>query len=244
MVGSLIDSVPPHPRAEIFESGDFLWPKKPGAFVPYRQRLDLTPKRDQEVWESEKSEFLRRSVAESTYLTQAQLSALRNLDYREFLARYHGDQEPDTPGVYSSSEGLYVGHVGIVDITSSGQIYVIEALDDQGVVRNSYTDWLAGRPGEIVWLGRLRKAGRETRAKISVEAAKHVGRPYEFWNFDLDDDHGFYCSKLAWLSIFRSLKIAVDNNLNSKRAFWFSPKQLLYLPAIDRLHDPGSYQSR
>jgi hypothetical protein len=238
---SSIDSVPPLPRPDMFESGDFVWPKRPGAFVPYKQSHDVTRQTDQEIWEREKVEFLRRSASQGTYLTQDQLSNLRDLDYREFLARYHGDQKPDIPGVYSTAAGLYVGHVGIIDITSNAEINVIEALDDQGVIQQSYTNWLAGRVGQVVWLGRLGKLEKDTRAKISKEAAQYLGRPYDFWNFDLDDDSGFYCSKLAWLSIFRSLKIAIDGKSNPKRAVWFSPKQMLYLSAIDRLHNPSTF---
>ncbi len=59
--------------------------------------------------------------------------------------------------------------------------------------------------------------------------------PYDFWNFDLDDDRAFYCSKLAWMAIFRSLKFAVDGNVNPRRSFLFSPKQLLYAPTIVRI---------
>jgi hypothetical protein len=238
-----IDSVPPLPQPAKFESGDFVWPKKPGVFVPYTQTSNFNRRQDQEVWEREKREFLNRSK-KGTYLTQAQLEAIRDLDYREFHARYHADQMPDTLGVYSSGGGLYVGHVGIVEVNPSGNIEIIEALSDRGVVRHSYKEWRAGRVGEIVWLGRLANTPKGDRAQISTEAGKYVGRPYNFWNFDLDDDEDFYCSKLAWLSMFRSLGLAVDQNPNAKRDFWFSPKQLLYLSAITRLHDPGSYTTR
>ena len=60
----------------------------------------------------------------------------------------------------------------------------------------------------------------------------------------MNDDTGFYRSKLAWMSAFRSLHVAVDDDLNPKRAFWFSPKQFLYVPRMTRLIDPGPYGSR
>jgi hypothetical protein len=217
-----------------------VWPKKPDSFVPYSQQ-DTSVDDDRTIWEREKRAFLDRVAHEGTYLTPDQVDALRALDYREFLARYHGDQQPGVPGLYSSGGGMYVGHVGIVDVAPGGSISIIEALWEKGVVRHSYKDWLAGRQGELVWLGRLRERSATDRAKISAEAAKYLQRPYVFWNFDLNDDSGFYCSKLAWMAIFRSLGLAVDGDDNPRRRFWFSPKQLLYLPGIDHVHEPGHY---
>ncbi len=240
----LFDTAPPLPKPDMFESGDLLWPKKPGAFVPYSQRAEFDIQRDREIWEREKSEFLDRVAREKTYLSAQQIDALRALDYREFLARYHGDQQPGIPGVYSSGGGIYVGHVGIIDVASSGAIFVVEALWGRGVIRHSYDEWLANRPNEVIWLGRVKGRSNDERASIVEEAKKYINRPYDFWNFDLNDDHGFYCSKLVWLSVFRSLSFAIDGNSNPERAFWFSPKQLLYLPAIDRIHDPGPYAVR
>ena len=46
------------------------------------------------------------------------------------------------------------------------------------------------------------------------------------------------------MATFRSLNIAVDDERNPKRAFWFSLKQFLYVPRITRLIDPGPYGSR
>jgi len=76
---------------------------------------------------------------------------------------------------------------------------------------------------------------------MAKEASKYIGRPYDFWNFDLNSDIGFYCSKLVWLATYRSLKFAIDGNANSHRIFWFSPKQLLYTRRVIILLDQGSY---
>jgi uncharacterized protein YycO len=122
-----------------------------------------------------------------------------------------------------------------------GVPWVIEALAESGVVRHKYDDWLRKRPGEIVWHGRVRELSKTARGQIPIESAKYLGRPYDFWNFDLNDDAGFYCSKLVWMSIWRALGFAIDGNSNSRRTFWLSPKQLLYLKTISRLHDPGPY---
>jgi uncharacterized protein YycO len=112
---------------------------------------------------------------------------------------------------------------------------------DHGVVRTPYAQWLTSRPGEIVWHGRVRDIPADQLAQIAIESKKYIGRPYDFWNFDLDDDKAFYCSKLVWLSISRSLHFPIDGDPNPKRVFWFSPKQLLYAKTISRLHDPAPY---
>jgi hypothetical protein len=241
---SLFDDAPPLPRTEVFEAGDLVWPKKPGKFVPYSQSTNATPEIDRRIWEHEKAEFLAKAERGESRLTSEDMRELRSLDYREFVARYHGNQRPGEPGVYSGGSGVYVGHVGIIEMAGSGEPFVIEALWGRGVERQSYRNWIAGRPGEAVWLGRLRDRPAADRASVAREALKYVGRPYDFWNFDLNDDSSFYCSKLVWLAIYRSLGVPVDGDANPRRPFWFSPKQLLYSPVIVRLHDPGPYDLR
>jgi hypothetical protein len=241
---TIIDSTPPLPQPSLFEAGDLLWPKKPGVFVPYNQRVGTDVESDRQIWEREKNDFLKRAANGETSLTREQIAEITSLDYREFVARYNGDQKKNEPGVYSSGGGLYVGHVALIDFNSAGQPIVIEALWGKGVVRSTYKEWIEGRPGEVVWLGRLRDHPKSDRAAISAVAATFIGRPYNFWDFNLNDDSGFYCSKLVWLSIFRRLGFAVDGDPNPRRGFWFSPKQLLNLPTIQKLHDPGPYATR
>lgn len=235
-------SDPPLPNPANFQSGDFLWPKKPGAFVPYRSVVAADPVEDEEErWLREKREFIKRARNGSTYLNSEQLNNLEKMSFREFYSRYAGDQKPGIPGAYSSGNGIYVGHVAILHIDSAKVIWVIEALWGKGVVRSRYADWLRSRPGEIVWQGRVRNLEPEQRRLIATEAELHIGRPYDFWNFDLNSPDGFYCSKLVWLSIWRSLHFAIDGNSNPQRDFWFSPKQLLYSKTIARIFDPGPY---
>ena len=229
------------PDPKLFQSGDFVWPKKSGTFVPYDAGPPIDPDADEAKWRKERDSFVAEVANKAPYFTPQAIERIRNLSYREFYAEYVGAQKPDTPGVYSLGGGIYVGHVGIIELDASGTPWVIEALSDNGVVRNKYSDWIAGRPDEMVWLGRATKLSASQRAKIPTEAKKQVGKPYDFWNFDLNDDTGFYCSKLAWIAVFRSLNVAIDGNANSKRFFWFSPKQLLYTPRIARLFDPGPY---
>jgi hypothetical protein len=54
----------------------------------------------------------------------------------------------------------------------------------------------------MVWLGRVRNLAASQRAKIPIEAKKHVGKPYDFWDFDLNDDilGSIAPNLLGWLS--------------------------------------------
>lgn len=240
-IAQTIEAGPPLPDKSIFQSGDFVWPKKPGVFVPYNYNTQRSLENDERQWIIERDAFVAKAKKHPGYMSAEDIQQLQRLTFREFYARYAGDQRPNTPGQYSSGGGIYVGHVGILEIDSGKSAWVIEALIGKGIVRSRYEEWVLGRPGEIVWLGRVRDVPASDREKISIEAKRMLGRPYDFWNFNLADDTAFYCSKLAWLSIWRGLKFAIDGNPDSKRAFWFSPKQLLYSKAISRLHDPGPY---
>jgi Permuted papain-like amidase enzyme, YaeF/YiiX, C92 family len=234
----------PLPNPQTFQSGDLVWPKKPGAFVPYRSGSSTQLESDQSQWQRERQEFLTREAGKSAgrkSLSDSELESIRRLDFREFHARYAGDQRPGVPGAYATGGGVYVGHVGIIEMEANGSTWVIEAIWGKGVIRQSYSDWLRGRPGEVVWHGRLRDLAPEARTAVALEARKHVGKKYDFWNFDLSDDSGFYCSKLVWLAIMKTQGFAVDGNPDPRRGFWLSPKQVLYSKPVARLHDPGPY---
>jgi hypothetical protein len=237
----------PRPDPSLFNSGDFVWPKKPGAYVPYNSGSTNTPEQDRAQWLQDKKAYLvkHKKVASTDLILRRRIESLQNMDYREFIAVYEGNQTPGIPGLYSGGS-FYVGHVGIIEVDQDQKAWVIEALlgKEKRVVKRSYEDWIKGRSDEVVWLGRLRDLPSEARAKVAEEATKYIDRPYDFWNFDLDDDSAFYCSKLAWLSIFRALKFPVDGNQEPNRAFWFSPKQLMHSPAIELLHNPGAYATK
>lgn len=234
---------PPMPDPKQFQSGDFLWPKKPGVFVPYDAGPPRPADADKAKWYEERDRFIANVATKAPYFTPAQTERMRKLTYEQFRAQYTGTRKPGN-ATYSVSSPVYVGHVAIIDVDQAGTPWIIEALWGKGVVRRPYSDWTTERAGELVWLGRLAKLSAVDRARISDEARKYVGRPYDFWNFDLNDDAGFYCTKLAWMATFRSLNIAVDDDANPKRVFWFSPKQFLYVARIARLIDPGAYGSR
>jgi hypothetical protein len=231
-------AAPPDPK--LLQSGDFLWPKLPGVFVPYDAGPPRAPDADEMKWNQERDRFLAEAPTKASYFTAAQLEKMRKLTYAEFYSRYAAAGKAKS-ATYSSGGPIYVGHVGIVEVDEAGIPWVIEAIWGRGVIRHTYADWLSERPGEIVWQGRLTKLSAAQRAGIPIEARKQIGKPYDFWNFDLNDEAGFYCSKLAWMAVFRSLNFAVDGNPNPRRFFWFSPKQFLYVPRMARLVDPGPY---
>ncbi|WP_081069360.1 YiiX/YebB-like N1pC/P60 family cysteine hydrolase [Burkholderia diffusa] len=232
----------PHPDPALFQSGDFIWPKKPGAYVPYDAGGINDPTGDAAAWRAARDAYVQQLLSRPnpTLLDRQRVETLRDMDFREFIAIYEGAQKPGIPGVYSGGS-FYVGHVAIIDIDPSGEPWVIEALLDSGVVRSTYAKWIANRSDQVVWLGRLTQLDRTQRRSIVLPAAAQIGKPYNFWNFDLVDNTGFYCSKLAWYSVFKSLGFAIDGKSDPRRLLWFSPKQMLYSPTIERIFDPGPY---
>lgn len=240
-------AAPERPDPKTFEPGDMIWPKVPGAIVPYAAPNGPQPMPPQEEegiysrerWEREKKDFLREEGARGG-LSLDQIEATRRLSFEEFVSRYYGNVAPDT---IMSGAIVYVGHVGILDVDDRGNIEVVEAVMEPGkkVRVYPYDQWLADRPHDDVWHGRLKDHSANDRRQVVGEARKYLGRPYEFFNFNLNDDSGFYCSKLVWLAVNRSLHFPVDDNPNSRRHSWFSPKQLLNTPHVEKLFVPGNY---
>jgi hypothetical protein len=235
-------SGPKLPTEASLQSGDFLWPKKPGAIVPYELRPGEEVDAQRARWLKEKNDFIKRARASNDPDLNATADEIEPLTFNDFRTRYLRNLTPGTPTPYGLGGIAAVGHIAIVEVDEKGQRWIIEALwTPAGVTRSTYADWLKGRSGEIVWQGRLKGADQKDRSKIAVEARKWLSKPYDFWNFNLADTSGFYCSKLAWFSVIQSLNIAVDGDSNPKRHFWLSPKQILYSDRIDRLVDPGDY---
>ena len=231
-------TLPRTPDPATFESGDFIWPKLPGAFTPYSSAPPNDPDADERDWLKQRDAFIQQMQADPA--AQSFVRDLSELTYKQFYLRYTRDQDLAAIAPYSSGT-FAVGHVGILHLDEAARPWVIEANLREGVVKCSYADWLAARPNYIAWHGRVNDYSRDDRSSLASESLRYVGRPYNFWNFDLADDKSFYCSKLVWLSALRSLGVALDGNMTAKRSFWFSPKQLLYSANITRLHDPGRY---
>lgn len=231
----------PRPDPVRFEAGDLVWPKKPGAYVPYHAGSENSMTQDRAQWLRERDAYLAElNTRQLDDIDRARGQLLQNMEYREFLSIYEGDQKPGVPGEYSGG-ALYVGHIGIIDRDQDGVPHVVEAVLGKGVIRTTYADWLTARPETLVWHGRINGISAADRAKIVTAAKEQLGKPYRFWNFNLNDAAGFYCSKLVWFSTFRALGIAIDAKTNPRRVLWLSPKQVLYLARVDRLHDPGAY---
>ncbi len=237
------DSVAKTPDPRTFQSGDLIWPKRPGEFVPYNSGTTSPYDEEKLRWIDERRVFVEKVRADpkSSQELRQLASDMASLDFNEFLTLYQADQTPGTPKEYGGGAMvLYVGHVGVISIEDN-EPTVVEALWGTGVVQTKYDAWLRGRSGTSVWHGRVSGRSTEERGRIAVEAKKYLRRPYNFWNFDLADTSGFYCSKLCWLSIRDALNLAIDDNPSPLRSFWFSPKQLLKARRIEKLFVPGNY---
>jgi len=235
-----------------FEPGDFLWPKRKGAIV-VRALPGEPASAEARQWEAERD---RRLGSHTRSMQNPEVAErLRSMRYEEFERYYFegATESAVTRGIDIGGVKVSAGHVGIIEIAPDGAPYVIEAvptgslaiLGGGTVQRSPYPDWLARRPDNQFWHGRLRGVDGAIRVRISEEAARHLGKPYDIFNFDLDDDTAFYCSKLAWMSVWRAAAIAVDDDPNPKRGGrfppWFSPKQLLHAPRILVLSKPADY---
>jgi len=232
----------PFPKESDLQPGDLLWPKVPGAFVPYEYNTGLDQGADFARWDAQRKAKVQNLKQNLTLENTAELNTLENLNYSQFRKRYLEGETPGQLTPYSFGDIAAVGHVAIVT-TTNGQLSIVEATPPK-VVTSSYAEWVKAHPGQVVWQGRLKGVTTEQGATLAAEAPKYLNRPYDFWNFDLGDDTGFYCSKLVWLCVMRSLGFAVDGDADPKRHFWLSPKQVLYSSAVDILLDQGNYTNR
>ncbi len=234
--------LPPPPAAKL-QHGDLLWPKGQGAYIPYfwNGATEANPAEasaEQADWEAGQAEF--RDAGRPETLTPAEFDYLTTLTFEEFRARY-GMQAAGTGTGVSLLGGLVsVGHVAIVDV-SDGEVFIVEALMDQGVIRRTYKNWSDEHTDDLIWWGRL-KAPVAGRSDEFVAFAKtQIGKPYDFWNFDLGDERGFYCSKLVWCAVFNVFGIALDGHMDPHRGFWFSPRQLTHSRYVDMRQSTGAY---
>ena len=248
---------PRRPNPAAFESGDLVWPKKPGEYVPYASPTDQgTVESDEARWKLEKLSFIRLARAGKLGTTADELAYWKRdemefLDFNSFYHRYSAGASPNDFIAYGGGGILYVGHVAIVDIDpATNQRFVIEAISGKGVgnfadcvERVLYDDWLRERGDILVWHARLKDYDPSARVAIASYARTHVGKPYDFWNFDLSSATGFYCSKLAWQSIQQTTGVVLDDNTDPKRFFWFSPLQTMKSPHLVVLSSPGNYRN-
>jgi cell wall-associated NlpC family hydrolase len=238
------------PDSRKFQWGDLLWPKKKGAFVPRTRSLAAPKTAEQTTWEAARQRTLADpGTGEVAPEVAEKLKAMR---FDDFERLYHTGQAPShgqaTRGILGDT--VSVGHVGLIEIAANGTAYVVEATPQgpgsaAGVIRTPYGEWLGAYADIQVWHGRLRDLDSRKRARVVEAALKQIGKPYDFFNFNLNDDRGFYCSKLVWQCIWRTSQIAVDDNPDPQRGKvfppWFSPKALIGLKRIEVLHKPGEY---
>ncbi|MFO1350784.1 MAG: hypothetical protein U1F68_08960 [Gammaproteobacteria bacterium] len=104
----------------------------------------------------------------------------------------------------------------------------------------TYAEWLAEDRTRLL-LRHLNSLIQEQQAKGSGKLkTSFKSHFYDFGTFGLNtDDSGFYCSKLAWLSIYRSLGFAVDGDENPNRMLLVLAKAISLPSTIERLHDQG-----
>lgn len=227
------------PDPSAFQPGDILWPRKGNQYIPYGTQPAGTFKTDKTEWEREKQQFLSRVKTDpkTSDYEQALASRLEGISFETFHERYVGDRGE---GELSAQGWIpYVGHVAMV-FFKDGAPWVVEAVP--GKVRTiAYEEWLSTRGHEYVWHGRIRGLTAEQRVHMIAEAIRHESKPYDFWNFHLADEGGFYCSKLMWFALFRASGIAMDDDPEPRRFFWYSPKQMFKSQHIQILYSPGDY---
>jgi hypothetical protein len=236
-----------------FRSGDLLWPKKKRSAVP--QTRGALPERSEDrlAWEAARQRMLENPAAAG--LSPEVAERLRHMTYGEFEAHYFaiapGELRSKGPVARGAvSYPISVGHVGLLEVEPSGAAYVVEAIpnrsgDRGGVVRIPYADWLRGYSNIQVWHGRFRGLDARSSRGVLDAGLAQLGKPYDFFNFNLDDDSGFYCSKLVWMSAWRAAHIAADDDPDPRRGNrfppWFSPKALIGVRHVELLHSPGEY---
>jgi uncharacterized protein YycO len=200
----------------------------------------------------ERNKFIRRARSgqlgktqeEDKYWTRV-ADEVEQMDFSSFYHKYAADMSPDEFITFGGGNILYVGHVGIIDLdASTRQPYVIEAKWKMGVIQTAYDKWLQERGDNIlVWHGRLKEDPPAGRSSIVAYAKRMIGRPYDFWNFDLSDETGFYCSKLVWRSVRQGAGIPLDDEVNPRRLFWYSPLQVMKSAHLQMLSSPGNYRN-
>lgn len=260
--GRHVQAAPSQPHPRTFQSGDFLWPARPGAFIPRYALRSLQPSAEQVAWEEEKRAFIEKARASGNPDEIAAADQMEALTYKDFQALYFNDTRGSAPQSGARTRGFSplpaalpeVGHVAIIEVDRSGTPWVVEAMPkaqnryeslysrfSNGVIRTRYSDWATQHKDYNVWHGRLRDVNRSDRRGIAAAAGDFLGKDYWFWSFNLSDESAFYCSKLVWVSVFRAIDLALDEDKNFVRRFWVTPKQLASSKFVEMLHSPGVY---
>lgn len=251
------------PDPKDFETGDLVWPKPSGALIPYagtdpmKSSVDAVELREEE-WQRLRVVFIRSARVSAPSLPEAdrayQLKLADEIEAMTYSQFVHGYGAGVTPGdfqTYGIGQLAYVGHVAFIDVdVGSGVPYVVEAVYGPNITCRScvqrvrYADWLQARGDVLVWHGRLRNLDAAARRRVVEMARLQLQKPYDFFNFNLGDPSGFYCSKLVWYAVQATTGIALDGRSEPRRLIWFSPLQLLNSrEQIQLLSSPGNYRN-
>ena len=247
-------SVPDFPDMRNFRTGDLLWPKRKRS-LPQARSAEPKQGDDRPEWEAARQQLLANPRAAG--LSPEVAERLRTMSYAEFEREYFSLSARDLPASAApAARGalpgpISVGHVGMIHLESNGGAFIVEAIPSwrgsphKGVVRLPYAEWLGGYTNIQVWHGRLHGVDEGSGRRLLDTALRQIGKPYDFFNFNLNDDSGFYCSKLIWMCAWRGLQLAIDDDPNPNRGTrfppWFSPKALIAVRHVTILHSPGDY---
>jgi cell wall-associated NlpC family hydrolase len=256
-----LGQIPDVPDPANFQAGDLVWPKRKGSIVPRTRSLapGAAPDQESRAWDAARRQLLADPAASG--LSPDVAERLRSMNYADFTRVYYSATAEEAPRsappprsrglLLGVQQPISVGHVGLIELSPGGTPYVIEATpinpdgSSAGVIRTVYSEWLKRYTRIQVWQGRLSSLAAEARWRIVEVARSQLGKPYDFFNFDLSDDRGFYCSKLVWFCAWRGAQIAPDDNPNPYRGNrfppWFAPKTLLNSRRVQLVHNPGEY---
>jgi hypothetical protein len=244
--------VPDFPDMRNFRTGDLLWPKRKRSGLVARSGTPID-KEDRQAWEELRKRM--RDNPQAVGLSPEVAERLGQMSYSDFEQQFFSVAPAELPRPAMTPRGAVarfsVGHVGLIEVQPNGGAYIVEATPfltggrNGGVVRVSYSEWLSGYSNIQVWHGRFRDIDAAAGIRLVETAKAQIGKPYDLFNFDLNDDSSFYCSKLVWFCAWRALNVAVDDNPDTRRGNnfppWFSPKALIGAPHIEMLHSPGEY---
>ena len=244
--------IPNPPSPDALEPGDFLWSKPMCSYVPLYKTDGMANTKPEEAWEQEKKEFLDRVAKSGSSSKYPEIHNIERMTFEDFVLKFQGPEALQNLQTQSENArvagnvsalgianffNLYCGHAAIVGKPDEGGVpQVIEAEYKFKVVKITYKQFLKNHDDSDVFHGRLKNYSKDLRAIVADKADKYIETPYDFWNFNLRDKSGVYCSKLPWLCVYDAFTTALDHKaLDGWRPFWFTPKMMTESPDIEML---------